>query len=467
MRENSFQSLKTNKNKTVVGILAHVDSGKTTLAESILYEYGKIKNPGRVDHGDAFLDNFDLEKKRGITIFSKMARLSKDEREFILLDTPGHVDFSTEMERALQVMDCAILLISGPDGVQGHVSTLWKLLESYEIPTFIFVNKMDQPGTDSEAILKELREKLSESIVPFSDLNEAFYDDLAMCHEDLMEEFLETGRIDEDLIKNAVDERIVFPLYFGSALKITGVTELLEGIDTWTDPPEYGEEFGARVYKVTRDESGNRLTYLKVLGGSLKVKSYINNYKTALSDEAKWEEKADQIRLYDGEKYTAVSEVFPGEICAVTGLSKTVAGEGLGVVDFNTESFLSPVLSYKLNYPEDKNPSEVLKNLRILEEEDPALSVMWSEATSDIHIRVMGQVQIEVLKSLMASRFDTEVSFDTGSIVYKETLTENSLGIGHYEPLRHYAEVQVLLEPGERGSGIEFASVVSEDDLDL
>lgn len=451
-------------NKLVIGILAHVDAGKTTLAEGILYTCGNLRKMGRVDHQDAFLDNFALERQRGITIFSKQAQIQWEDLSITLLDTPGHVDFSAEMERTLQVLDVAILVISGADGVQGHVMTLWRLLKRYEIPTFLFVNKMDQPGTDREKLMSELQSRLSEHCVEFSE-GEDFFEDIAMCDEALLEEVLEHGNIPEEHIAEAVCERKVFPCYFGSALKLQGVEELLKGIKKFTLLPEYPEEFGARVFKIGRDNAGNRLTYLKVTGGELRVKMPVGNGQSCGEQEA-WEEKADQLRIYSGLQYQTCDKMEAGGICAVTGLTKTFAGQGLGQETENELPVLEPVLTYQLLLPEDCDPITVLGKLRQLEEEEPELHLVWREETKEIHVQVMGEVQIEILKSLIAERFGLEVDFGAGSIVYKETIAEAVEGIGHYEPLRHYAEVHLLLEPGERGSGMQFAALCSEDVLD-
>ncbi len=458
-------------NKLVIGILAHVDAGKTTLAESILYTCGSIRSVGRVDHGDAFLDNYELERARGITIFSKQAQIAWENREITLLDTPGHVDFSAEMERTLQVLDYAILVISGADGVQGHVETLWRLLKRYEIPTFLFINKMDQEGTDKEKLLEELQERLDERCVEFGPVaeqknRETFLDAIAMCKEACMEEYLETGELAMESIADAIAERQVFPCFFGSALKLTGVQDFLQGVSRYVLSPEYPEEFAARVFKISRDTNGNRLTHLKVTGGKLRVKMFISNRNSAEDAEEVWEEKADQLRIYDGAKYKAVDEVTAGGICAVTGLTRTFAGQGLGVESENGLPVLEPVLTYQILLPEESDPIKVLGQLKQLEEEDPQLHLVWKEESAEIHVQVMGEVQIEILKSLIQERFGLEVQFGTGSIVYKETIAEPVVGIGHFEPLRHYAEAHLLLEPGERGSGLQIASACSEDMLD-
>lgn len=451
--------------KLVIGILAHVDAGKTTLAESILYTCGSIRSLGRVDHKDAFLDNFALERDRGITIFSKQAEVSWDEMQITLLDTPGHVDFSAEMERTLQVLDYAVLVISGADGVQGHVHTLWRLLKRYGIPVFLFINKMDQEGTDREKLLAELQARLDERCVCFDTTDDVFYDSLAMCSEALMEEYLETGQLAEDSITDAIVKRQVFPCYFGSALKLKGVETLLNGIKTYSLVPEYPTEFGARVFKITRDNSGNRLTYLKVTGGELRVKMPVSNGQSAGEQES-WQEKADQLRIYSGTQFQPVESIGAGGICAVTGLTKTFAGQGLGYESENALPVLEPVLTYQVLLPEGSDAIKVLGQLRQLEEEEPELHMVWREESSEIHVQVMGEVQIEILKSLIWDRFGLEVGFGSGSIVYKETIAEPIEGIGHFEPLRHYAEVHLLLEPGERGSGMQFGTVCSEDMLD-
>ncbi len=444
--------------KLVVGILAHVDAGKTTLAEGIMYLTGGIRKLGRVDHGDAFLDTHELERSRGITIFSKQAevvlRSGEKELAVTILDTPGHVDFSAETERTLQVLDAAILVISGADGVQGHVQTLWKLLKRYHIPVFLFVNKLDQQGTDKESLLEELRSKLDDNCVDFTSEKDVLFDALSMCSEEIMEQFLEKGDVEQESIKQAVQERKVFPCYFGSALKLAGVEEFLEGIVKYSTLPEYPEEFGARVYKISRDNNGNRLTHLKVLGGSLKVKGLIG------------EHKADQLRVYSGTQFKLAEEVCAGEICAVTGLEDTFCGQGLGACTEGEQPVLVPVLNYKILLPEGCDVHKMLRNLYQLEEEIPELHIVWREQSSEIHAQVMGEVQIEILKDIIAKRFGVEVSFGNGSIVYKETILETVEGIGHFEPLRHYAEVHLLLEPGEQGSGLVFETDCSEDELD-
>ena len=460
--------------KSIVGILAHVDAGKTTLAESLLCACGVIERAGRVDHGDAFLDNGDMERKRGITIFSKQARIRWKDVDITLLDTPGHVDFSAEMERTLQVLDAAVLVIDGSDGVQGDVHTLWRLLKRYEVPVFLFVNKMDQPGTDPEKVLTELQKKLDSNITSVGKLlqpgdnegeRETELEHAAMCSEALMEEYLETGELSAENISDTVAERKLFPCFFGSALKQWGITELLDGLNAYLPQPEYPEEFGARVYKIGRDNAGIRLSYLKVTGGSLRVKMPVGNSRSGAGEEI-WEEKCDQLRLYNGGSYEAVDTVKAGEVCAVTGLTKTFAGQGLGYESENSTPILEPVLTYRLLLPPEVDPVVALGKLRQLEEEEPQLHIVWKESLGEIHAQVMGEVQIEILKNLIQERFGVSVEFGSGSIVYKETITESVEGIGHFEPLRHYAEVHLLLEPLERGKGLQFASSCSEDVLD-
>ena len=444
-----------NIKQLVVGILAHVDAGKTTLAESILYKSGSIRKPGRVDHGDAFLDTFALERSRGITIFSKQARFALKNLDVTLLDTPGHVDFSAEMERTLQVLDYAILVISGADGVQGHVKTLWRLLKQYHIPVFLFINKMDQNGTDRQKLLEELGQKLDERCVDFGVTGDEFYDALAMCDEYLMESYLEEGMIEDTDIADAIKKRHVFPCFFGSALKMEGVEELLRGMETYAQCPVYREAFGARVYKISRDDQGNRLTHLKVTGGVLKVKMPLETG-----------EKVDQIRIYSGAGFQTAQEVTAGGICAVTGLLNTRSGDGLGETGVGMEPVLEPVLTYQIELPEGTNVHDMFLKLKQLEEEEPELQIVWDDHSGEIHAKVMGEIQIEILKSVIADRFHVDVHFGTGSIVYKETIENTVEGVGHYEPLRHYAEVHLILEPGERGSGLVFDTLCSEDLLD-
>lgn len=450
------------KKHICAGLLAHVDAGKTTLSEGILYQTGTIRKLGRVDNRDAYLDTYALERARGITIFSKQAQLTLGDVEVTLLDTPGHVDFSAEMERTLQVLDCAILVVSGADGVQGHTETLWRLLKRYEIPTFLFVNKMDQPGTDRQLLLEDIHSHLDESCIDFSlmDEGEEILETLAMCDEQALEEYLETGRIPDREICRMVRERKVFPCYFGSALKLQGVEELLKGLECWMTPPAYGKEFGAKVYKISRDDQGNRLTHLKITGGTLKVKEVI---AVPGMEEG---EKVNQIRVYSGAKAEMVSEAEAGMICAVTGLTETKPGQGLGAESESELPLLEPVLTYRVNLPEDCDVHKMLQCLRQLEEEEPQLHVVWNETLGEIHVQVMGQVQMEVLKSLAEERFGVDISFDAGNIVYKETIADPVEGVGHFEPLRHYAEVHLLLEPADPGSGLQFGTSCSEDVLD-
>ncbi len=446
----------------VIGILAHVDSGKTTLSEALLYGTGTIRKLGRVDHKDAFLDTDALEKARGITIFSKQALFTAGNTDFTLLDTPGHVDFSTETERTLQVLDYAVLVISGTDGVQSHTETLWRLLRRYRIPTFVFVNKMDLPGPGREALLTQLNRRLGDGFVDFgaeqADRDEA----LALCDERLMETMLDRGSLtDTDLIP-AIARRHVFPCWFGSALKLQGVDALVEGLDRYTRPAPALEAFGAKVFKVSQDEQGNRLTWLRVTGGALKVKAQL----TGEADGEPWAEKANQLRLYSGAKFTLAECIGPGQVCAVTGLTKARPGEGLGAERDSDLPVLEPVLSYQVLLPEGADVHAALGKLHRLEEEEPQLHVVWNETLGEIHVQLMGEIQLEVLKSLLAERYGLEVSFGPGGILYKETITEAMEGVGHYEPLRHYAEVHLKLEPLLRGSGMQFATDCREEVLD-
>ena len=454
--------------KLVIGILAHVDAGKTTLSESMLYQSGSIRKLGRVDKGDAFLDTYELERERGITIFSKQAQLSIDDLQITLLDTPGHVDFSAEMERTLQVLDYAILVISGADGVQGHTETLWKLLERYHIPVFLFINKMDQNGTDEAALMNELKKRLDENCVDFSqtdtdELNES----IAMCSEALLEQYLESGEIEDTQIRNLIRKRNLFPCYFGSALKVTGVDEFMRGIMNYTEVATESEEakFGAKVYKISRDDQGNRLTYIKVTSGCLKVKDLLSGRDRR--KEKDWEEKINQIRIYSGAKFETVNQAERGMICAVTGLSQTYPGEGLGIERDSDIPVLEPVLTYQIQLPEDCEVHSMLEKLRQLEEEEPLLHIIWNEKLGEIYAQIMGEVQIEVLKSLIWERFHVRIEFGKGNIVYKETIRQPVEGVGHFEPLRHYAEVHLLLEPAEAGTGLHFFSNCSQDTLDL
>ena len=440
----------------VMGILAHVDAGKTTLSEGMLYLSGTVRKLGRVDHKDAFLDTYSLERDRGITIFSKQAVFSLGNRRINLLDTPGHVDFSAEMERTLQVLDYAVLVISGADGVQGHTETLWKLLKLYEIPTFIFINKMDQPGTDRESLLTELKERLDEGCIVFGKgKNVESLEEIAMTDEAVLDYFMEHETVRNEDICRLIRERKIFPCYFGSALKLDGVQELLAGFEEYMKPFDGKKEFGARVFKISRDDKGERLTFLKVTGGKLVVKMPINK-----------EEKINQIRIYSGAKYEAVNEVEAGGVCAVTGLSSSYIGQGLGVEKGTAAPFLEPVLTYQMILPEGADTTKVLRELKQLEEEEPLLNIVWNPALEEIHVQLMGEVQTEILKTMIAERFHLDVEFGTGKIVYKETIKNPVVGVGHYEPLRHYAEVHLKMEPLEAGSGLVFDADCSEDVLD-
>lgn len=446
--------------KITIGIVAHVDSGKTTLSEALLYITGKIRKLGRVDHKDAYLDTFQMERDRGITIFSKQAVMEYQDMRLILLDTPGHVDFSAEMERTLSVLDYAILVVSGSEGVQGHTETLWKLLEKYNIPTYIFVNKMDMPNVSGDFLLHELKDKLKDSVVRFP-VGVGTLEDIAMCDENILETYMETGNISDTVISELIFSRQLFPCYFGSALELEGVEELLEGLYQYTFEPVYSEAFGAKVYKISKDNNNNRLTHLKITGGELKVKDIINGTNGAKD----WSEKVNEIRIYSGEKYESIGLATSGDICAVTGLTETYSGEGLG---FETEVFepsLVPVLAYKLILNNNVNINSVYKQLKELEEEDPTLKITWNEEKKELTANVMGPIQIEVLKGLIKERFDLDVEFGAGSILYKETIVDTVEGVGHFEPLRHYAEVHLLLEPGIPGSGLTFSSNVSENEL--
>ena len=454
--------MESTRKQIVLGILAHVDSGKTTLSEAMLYRAGATRRLGRVDHKDAFLDTDALEKARGITIFSKQALLTAGDTDITLLDTPGHVDFSTETERTLQVLDYAVLVVSGTDGVQSHTETLWRLLRRYHVPTFVFVNKMDLPGMERQELLAQLNRRLGEGFVDFgaeqADRDEA----LALCDENLMDRMLDAGQLqDADLIP-AIARRHVFPCWFGAALKLEGVDALLDGLDCYTRPAPALEAFGAKVFKVSQDEQGARLTWLRVTGGELKVKAQL----TGEADGEPWAEKANQLRLYSGAKYTLAEAIGPGQVCAVTGLTKARPGEGLGAERDSDLPVLEPVLSYQVLLPEGADVHAALGKLHRLEEEEPQLHVVWNETLGEIHVQLMGEIQLEVLRSLLAERFGLEVEFGPGGILYKETITEPMEGVGHYEPLRHYAEVHLKLEPLPRGSGMQFAADCREEVLD-
>lgn len=442
--------------KTVIGILAHVDAGKTTLSEALLYNAGITKALGRVDKGNAYLDTDELEKQRGITIFSKQAEFIWKDLEVTLVDTPGHVDFSAEMERTLQILDYAILVISASNGVQSHTRTLWELLKMYKVPTIIFVNKMDMPDTDKALLLSELKSKLDDSCIDFTDIQEVMSnEEVAMTNESLMEEFLSCGKIDIEDIKRGISDREIFPCHFGSALKNDKIIDLLDGLNTYIDEKKYPDKFGAKVYKINRDSQGNRLTYIKVTGGVLRVKDIIDDS----------EEKINQIRIYSGDKYRTANEIYAGEVCAVTGLTKTYSGENLGIENENNDVILEPVLMYRVVLPQEIDAAMMLPKLKQLEEEDPTLSIKWNEDLKEIQVCLMGEVQIEILKKLVLDRFKVAIEFDQGNVVYKETISNTVEGVGHFEPLRHYAEVHLRLEPGEIGSGLTFETECSEEIL--
>ena len=448
--------------RLVFGILAHVDAGKTTLSEAMLYLTGGIRRLGRVDHADAFLDTDALERERGITIFSKPAALTLGDLEATLLDTPGHADFSAEMERALSVLDCAVLVVSGGAGVQAHTLTLWRLLRDYGVPTLLFVNKMDLPGADREAVLSELRRRLDEGCVDFSREEAEIWEEAALCDEGAMEAYLETGALSDEAVRDLVARRRVFPCYFGSALRLEGVEALLNGLARFAPRRTWPGAFSARVYKIARDGQGRRLTFLKVTGGTLHVRDALSGGE----GETAWQEKVDQIRLYSGEKFRAVEEAPAGTVCAVTGLTHTRPGQGLGAEPESRAPELEPVLRYRVVLPEGSDVHAALGMFRELEEEDPMLRVVWSEPTRQIHVQLMGQIQLEVLRRQLADRFGLAVDFDQGGIVYKETIAAPVEGVGHYEPLRHYAEVHLLLEPLPTGSGLQFATCCPEDVLE-
>lgn len=444
------------KKHICTGILAHVDAGKTTLSEAILYITGRLRKLGRVDHKNAFLDNFALERARGITIFSKQARFPLGEKEAVLLDTPGHVDFSAETERTLSVLDYAILVISAADGIQGHTLTLWRLLKEYKIPVFLFVNKMDLHDADQEELLARLKEQLDSNCVSFMEEDsDEFMEEAAMCDEEALEEYMETEEVSIDKIAELIRQRKMFPCYFGSALKLVGVEDLLSGMERYTIVPEYPKEFGARIYKISREEKGVRLTHLKVTGGSLTVKQALPRLG-----------KVDQIRMYSGNKYNLVQEAPAGTVCVVTGLLDTYAGQGIGKEHMNMEPVLEPLLSYRMILPEDTDIPKALEMIRQLEEEEPSLHVTWNSQLEEIHVQLMGEVQTQILKCILADRFGLLVEFDKGRIIYKETIQNEVMGIGHYEPLRHYAHVNLILRPGKPESGLCFKSECREDVLD-
>lgn len=448
--------------KTVISILAHVDAGKTTLSEALLYTVGQLKKLGRVDNKNAFLDSYELERRRGITIFSKQAVLKTQNIEITLLDTPGHVDFSSETERTLQVQDYAILVISARDGVQPHTETLWRLLSRYDVPVFIFVNKMDLDGADKNAVLAELKKRLSDNCVDFTASEEELSENAALCDEKLMEKYLEHGEISAAEIAKALKERKIFPCWFGSALKLNGVAEFIGGLEKYTLEQDYGSEFGARVFKIARDPQGNRLTYMKITGGSLRARSVIDYLPKG--GESCLEEKANMLRIYSGEKFEPTDEVTAGGVCAVLGLSATYPGQGLGFEKDFFKPMLEPVLTYRVLLPAEISPVEFLPKLRQLEEEDPQLLVSGNTA-GEIYVHLMGEIQAEVLQSLAEERFGVHIEFDHGSIIYKETVAAPVEGVGHFEPLRHYAEVHLLIEPGEPESGITVDSLCREEVL--
>ena len=450
------------KKNLCVGILAHVDAGKTTLSEAMLYCSGARRTLGRVDHRDAFLDTHSLERARGITIFSKQAQLETETRQITLVDTPGHVDFSAEAERTMPVLDCAVLVISGTDGVQAHTLTLWRLLERYHIPTFLFINKMDLPETDTEKLMHQLQQQLSPGCIDFGADGDSIAEGCAMCDEGLLENYLETGTVTTGNIQGLIAKRKVFPCCFGSALKLEGVEELLEILDTYGPEPAYPDVFAARVYKISRDPQGNRLTWLKVTGGSLKVRSTLK-YANPKGEEK--EEKLVQLRLYSGEKFTAPEELTAGQIAAVTGLSETFAGQALGGETCAADYALEPVMTYRLNLPKGCDPATVIPKLRLLEEEDPQLHLLWENG--QIHVQIMGKVQLEILRALVQQRFGMDITLDDRRVFYKETIENTVEGVGHFEPLRHYAECHLLLEPLPRGTGLIFDTVCPTDVLDM
>ncbi len=465
--------------RIVTGILAHVDAGKTTLSEALLYTTGNVRKLGRVDHGDAFLATNTMERQRGITIFTEPAIITTPNLTLTLLDTPGHVDFSAEMERTLAVLDYAILVISGADGIQGHTETLWRLLKRYNVPTFIFINKMDAPAADKTKLLNQLKKRFSDGCIDFTgvhDDNAALADvmeDIAMQSETAMESYLESGTIQDETIREMIADRALFPCFFGSALKMDGIDEFVAGFERYVREPEYDSEFGARIYKVSHDAQGNRLTWLKVTGGEFKAKTMLSGTarvgtdlgESKIDDDGMWHEKADQVRVYSGAKFTTVDSVVAGTVCAVTGLTRTFPGAGLGKEPDGVNPVLQPVLTYTL-LPGECDIHACLVALRELEDEDPLLHVVWQSHLEEVHLQLMGAVQLEVIQQMMHDRFGLDVSFGPGGILYKETIAHPVEGVGHFEPLRHYAETHVLLEPLPAGSGMRFASVCSEDVLD-
>ena len=453
--------------RLVLGILAHVDAGKTTLSEALLYRSGALRKLGRVDHRDAFLDTDAMERERGITIFSKQAEFSMPTMDVTLLDTPGHVDFSAEAERTLRVLDCAILVISGTDSVQGHTRTLWRLLEQYGVPVFLFVNKMDLNGADRVALMADLKRRLDSGCVDFGAAAEELAEEAAVCDEAVLEQYLESGEVSDTDITAMIARRKLFPCFFGSALKLEGVDAFLEGLERYAPIPDYPAEFGARVFKIARDSQGARLTYLKVTGGTLRVKDLLTNCRPGLPEDKLWEEKADQLRIYSGVKFRPVEEAPAGTVVAVTGLSRTTPGEGLGFEEPWAGPVLEPVLTYQVELTDGTDSHTALLRLRQLEEEDPQLHIVWNEAAREIHIQLMGEVQLEILQRLIQERFGMEVAFGAGAICYRETIAGPVEGIGHFEPLRHYAEVHLLMEPAPRGSGLVLDTACPTDALDL
>ena len=465
--------------RIVTGILAHVDAGKTTLSEALLYATGNVRKLGRVDHGDAFLDTNTMERQRGITIFTEPAIITTPNLTLTLLDTPGHVDFSAEMERTLAVLDYAILVISGADGIQGHTETLWRLLKRYNVPTFIFVNKMDAPAADKTKLLQQLKRRFSDGCIDFTgeqDGDETLansMEDVAMQSETAMESYLESGTIPDETIQEMIADRALFPCFFGSALKMDGIDEFVAGFERYVREPEYDSAFGARIYKVSHDTQGNRLTWLKVTGGEFKAKTMLSGTErvgadlgeSKIGDDGMWHEKADQVRVYSGAKFATVDSVVAGTVCAVTGLTRTFPGAGLGKEHDGANPVLQPVLTYTL-LPGECDIHACLVALRELEDEDPLLHVVWQPHLEEVHLQLMGAVQLEVIQQMMYDRFGLDVSFGPGGILYKETIAHPIEGVGHFEPLRHYAETHVLLEPLPAGSGMRFASVCSEDVLD-
>ena len=449
---------KTTLNPICMGLVAHVDAGKTTLSEAILYRTGAIRKMGRVDHGTSFLDSGTVERERGITVFSKEARFDIGQRKVTLLDTPGHADFSAEAERTLSVLDMAVLIVSGPDGVQSHTRTLWKLLEAYEIPVFVFVNKMDREEADEDKVMSEMKKDFGNGFVTFEGGEPVDLEELACCTEEMVEDYLKSGRVSTEDVIEAIQRRKAFPVCFGSALKDRSVDGLLKTIEVYGPRPVYGEEFGARVYKISHDKRGVRQTHIKITGGSLRSKDVVRGKG--------WEEKVDEIRVYSGGSYVAAGEVTAGQVCAVTGLSKTYAGEGLGSEQGTAVPVIEPAVTYRMILPQGSDPSRIMAKLSQLAEEDPTLNIKWDERAQEIKVSAMGTLELEILRRIVKERFDADIDFDKGSVIYKETIAEPAVGIGHFEPLRHYAEVHLLLEPLERGAGLVFDSALSEDELD-